>query len=652
MEHLLRKRKVHTNGLLTFYLKLRVGIILSVAVLAFGNHGLAQETTAKNGNTISGTALETFFDANLPGEMERRHAPGAAAVIVKDGQIIFEKGYGISDLENEIAVDADKTVFRVASVSKIVTTFAAMELVDQGKLDLHGDINQYLKLFQIPPTFAKPVTLANLLTHTGGFDERQIGFTARTRAEQTPLGFYLAKRMPPRVMPPGEIYNYSNHGFALAGYLLESVTNEPFEEYVQNRVFQPLGMNRSSFNFRPDLLPYLATGYSWGRGGYRANALDFPNISPAVSLITTATDMGHFMATILGQGRYGTQQVLSPAVTAMMIKQQFTHDPRISGVAFGFYEAWHGTERLLVQNGEWFGVASLLVLIPGRNTGFFLAVNSEEQGIPFAILQKFLKEYFPQPPRPQVAMPSDPNLLEVSRFSGNYVMNHYSRKSIEKLAELLRPAKVKAAGLGRIEVETLDSGKIDCVATDALLFRAKSSERQVAFRAGVGNRVDYLFVGHLAYRRLHWYEYPRLQLAIFAGFGLVFGLTGLGWPLAPFWFAGRKNEAGLTTVAGRAQFWGRVVARLNVIFLGGMAVCFYFREDLGYYFRIPKIMLGLLWIPPITTAIAPLIVCLACEMWRRKEGTRAARINYSVFVLFTVLFIPFLIYWNLWGFHY
>ncbi len=236
--------------------------MLSLAPIVTGGGVMAQEAPPKEGIPIDGAALHNFFDANLPGEMERRHAPGAIAVIVKDGQIVFEKGYGVSDLEKGTAVDPDKTLFRVASISKIITTFAALELVDQGKLDLNADINRYLKLFQIPSTFAKPVTLANLLTHTGGFDERQIGLTARLQAEQIPLGAYLQLRMPPRTVPPGEIYNYSNHGFALAGYLVESVANQPFADYVEDKVFQPLGMNHSSFDFMPSLLPNLATPYT------------------------------------------------------------------------------------------------------------------------------------------------------------------------------------------------------------------------------------------------------------------------------------------------------------------------------------------------------------------------------------------------------
>jgi len=91
----------------------------------------------------------------------------------------------------------------------------------------------------------------------------------------------------------------------------------------------------------------------------------------------------------------------------------------------------------------------------------------------------------------------------------------------------------------------------------------------------------------------------------FAGFGMLFGLAGLGWPIAPFWFAREKNRNGTTAFLDRAQFWAGLAAWLNVIFLGGMAGCFYFRDELGYYFHMPKIMLGLLWIPPLTTALTP-----------------------------------------------
>src|SRR5260221_12492159 len=101
---------------------------------------------------------------------------------------------------------------------------------------------------------------------------------------------------------------------------------------------------------------------------------------------------------------------------------------------------------------------------------------------------------------------------------------------------------------------------------------------QVAFRMGPDGKTDSFFVDHMAYRRLRWYEYPRLQLALFAGFGMLFGLAGLGWPIGPFWFAGEKNRNGTTAFLERSHFWAGLGAWLNGFFFGGVLVCVCFLE--------------------------------------------------------------------------
>ena len=160
--------------------------------------------------------LEEFLAAHLAEQMSAWHVPGVVLVVVKDGKIFFAQGYGYADAEGKLPIVPERTVFRVGSVSKVFTATAVMQCAERGKLDLHGDVNSYLDLFKLENNFTRPVTLENLLTHTGGFDDRAIGINARTPSEVIPLGPYLAQRMPPRVHPPGEVYGYSSHGMALA----------------------------------------------------------------------------------------------------------------------------------------------------------------------------------------------------------------------------------------------------------------------------------------------------------------------------------------------------------------------------------------------------------------------------------------------------
>ena len=192
--------------------------------------------------------LGAFLDPIFSNGMAQWHIPGAVFLLVRDGRVVFAKGYGYSDLSQKTAVEPDTTVFRAGSVSKLFTATAVLDLVERGQLDLHTDVNRYLQTFQLPENFSKPVTLANLLTHTGGFDDRAIGIAARNPRERVPLGEYLARSMPPRVRPPGELYSYSSHGIALAGYIVETVSHEPFEEFVETYILEPLAMRHSSFS--------------------------------------------------------------------------------------------------------------------------------------------------------------------------------------------------------------------------------------------------------------------------------------------------------------------------------------------------------------------------------------------------------------------
>src|SRR6516162_5037640 len=159
--------------------------------------------------------LTAFFDGILPLQLERSDIAGASALVMKDGEVLLAKGYGYADVKSKKPVDPTSTIFRLASISKLFTWISVMQLVEQGKLDLDTDVNRYLD-FQIRPAFNKPITLRNLMTHTGGFEEtvNNIIFTDSKKAVS--LRDYLIRNQPMRIYPPGEIPAYSNYGVGLA----------------------------------------------------------------------------------------------------------------------------------------------------------------------------------------------------------------------------------------------------------------------------------------------------------------------------------------------------------------------------------------------------------------------------------------------------
>ncbi len=174
--------------------------------------------------------LETFLNGVLSVQLADGHIPGATVSVVKDGRLFFAKGYGDADRQHGKLVSANTTLFRIGSVSKLFTWTAVMQLAEQGKVNLHADVSTYLKTFHLPATYPQPITLAHLLTHTAGFEDRGTGTFAQTTSDLEPLGQWLAVHIPARVRPPGELTAYSNYGGALAGYIVEQVSGLPFDQ--------------------------------------------------------------------------------------------------------------------------------------------------------------------------------------------------------------------------------------------------------------------------------------------------------------------------------------------------------------------------------------------------------------------------------------
>ncbi len=235
---------------------LKLVSVVVVAALLFSTLAMATiETLAVNaGSTpsvvqtsiglIDSRELETFVDTEISSELTESGVPGAAIVIVKNGTLLLAKGYGTMDKENNRPVVVNQTLFRVASVTKLFTWTAVMQLVEQGKLSLDADVNTYLKTFQIPNTYPQPITLANLMSHNAGFEsDEALGYVPNA-SDLLPLGDYVARYIPARIRPPGEVSVYSNYGASLAGYIIEQTSGLSFEEYVETKILEPLGMQR------------------------------------------------------------------------------------------------------------------------------------------------------------------------------------------------------------------------------------------------------------------------------------------------------------------------------------------------------------------------------------------------------------------------
>ena len=188
--------------------------------------------------------VEAFVDGLVKPLMKNNNSPSGTVAIARNGELIFAKGYGFQDVEQQIPVVADRTLFRPGSTSKLFTWVGVMQLVEQGKLDLDADVNEYLKTFKIKDTFERPVTLRDIMTHTPGFEDGGLGYLIIEDPDKAiPLRDAMERYQPARVNPPGAHSAYSNYGTALAGLIIANISGMEFAEYIQQNIFNPLGMN-------------------------------------------------------------------------------------------------------------------------------------------------------------------------------------------------------------------------------------------------------------------------------------------------------------------------------------------------------------------------------------------------------------------------
>ena len=343
--------------------------------------------------------VNAWLDGKLPDALKNEDIPGAVVSVVKDGQVVTTRGYGWSNTGasggQPVAVDPQKSLFRVASISKIPTSIAAMQLVEQGKVDLDADISAYLD-FEIERRFDEPLTLRNLLTHSAGFEE-----SIRMAQDETDLEAYVKTNPPVQVFEPGSTPGYSNYGMALAGYIVQRVSGQPFETYVREHVLEPAGMTSSTYEqpLPKDMAGSLGPGYtSTGEEVPFELMGDFP----AGSLTVSAPDFAAFMNAQLSRSpkllREETwEQMWSPGLG----EERLGNRAKAGEMGLGYFDLSRHGRRVVGHGGDIVGWHSQFELYPEENTGIFISYNGDgndsdsSNNLREDLAQGFADRYFP-----------------------------------------------------------------------------------------------------------------------------------------------------------------------------------------------------------------------------------------------------------------
>ena len=590
-------------------------------------------------------AVATFFNDSIPPSLDAFQIPGATVAVVSNDEVVFAQGYGMADIEGGTVFDPATSMVRIASISKLFTWTAVMQLVDEGALSLDVDVNTYLEEFQIPATFPQPITLDHLMAHTAGFEERGIGIGAREKADVPPLADFLADHVPARVRPPGEITAYSNFGAALAGHIVAQVSGQDYEQYIQDNILDPLEMRHSTaWEPVPDALATdLASSYEYVNGEFERIPFVFDRLVPDGSVSASATDMANFMIAHLNGGRFGDARLMGEDTVRLMHEQSYTAHPALSGWAHGFKERRIGGHNVILHDGSWEKFQSVMILSPDRSLGLFISYNAEG-GIDAAteLIPSFFERFLPTSPPAAVPVVAGASIEDPSGF---YQPTRSSETTISKLLTLVSGSRLSVAADGLLRF-----GGRDWEAIGPMEYQEVSGEERLAFVLGQGGQVQFLATDGPAYEKLAWYETVQFNLVVILGF-LVPALAAIvGWPAASLVRRLRKRPALRPSLLRARRLLGAAsaVGVCFLVLLGLMLV-----GDTGDFLYGPPMRIQALLVMPLTfIGLMAVAIPATMKSWRDGRVGLGARAHHTLAIAGMLAVTWFLVQWNLVGWHF
>jgi len=396
--------------------------------------------------------VDAWLDGYMPYALHTGDIAGAVVVVVKDGQVVTKRGYGYADVAKRTPVDPDRTLFRPGSVSKLVTWTAVMQQVEAGRIDLDADVNQYLD-FKIPARDGKPITMRQIMTHTAGFEEHAKDILFYDPKKLQTLGDYVKTALPQRIFAPGVTPAYSNYATTLAAYIVERVSKTPFDTYVEQRIFTPLGMAHSSFRqpLPKALAGDMATGYHQASG--EPAKYEFVGPAPAGSLSATGADMGRFMISHLNQAA----GLLKPETAREMHDTPLTILPPLNRMELGFFETNINGRQVIGHLGDTDVFHTSLHLFMREGTGFYVSFSSAGKGgavgpLRGALFQDFADRYFPNTAPADGKIDAKTAAAHAQAMTGHWINSRKSETSFMAIGNLIGQVAISVDDKGGLVV--------------------------------------------------------------------------------------------------------------------------------------------------------------------------------------------------------
>ncbi len=598
------------------------------------------------------TELATFFDGLYAGLEQAHHLSGMTVAVVRDGEVIFLRGYGYADIEKRKPVDPERTLFRLGSITKPFTWTAVMQLSAEGRIDLSASVDQFLPddLSIRSPWKVSP-TLHDLMTHTPGYDDVPAVGLFRHRPYRGVLKDALLESMPIIVRKPGDLVSYSNYGTALAGLIVERVSNVSWEHYVENRILAPLGMTNATVEqpIPQELAAQMAQGYRWRNGELQPQGFEYVPLAPAGGASASAAAMARFMLAHLQDGRLGGERIMPEWAARQMHEPLYRPAPRLGAWLHGLYELRPASPRVYGHGGDTLWFHSLMALFPESNTGLFVSFNSDS-GAPARgeVYKAFLERYYPQSAleTPQV-LPGASG--RAAACSGWFASSRLPRRTPARLTALMNTVSIVPEGPNRLVLGGLGlQAPRHFIETEPWVYRETRGQDLLVFRPVAGESPELAFLSSSpgnALERVSMLWSPSLQIAIAGLASLGILISFLAYPATGL----RARILGLkvdSKVSGaRIVTWVASAAFVVAIFAFGE----YLQDPEEIVFGIPRSLNLAGWFGRVGAIVSVMSAALAVILWARGIGATGWRIAHTLVVVCQVTLALWCIRWNLLG---
>ncbi|HDK7175914.1 TPA: serine hydrolase [Clostridium botulinum] len=643
-----------------------IAILLSIIFITLGvsSNSFAKQidnTTEFNKKHVvvdNSEDLQQFMNKFFKKNMEKYSIPGAAIVVVKDGKEIFKKGYGYSDVKEKILVDPDKTVFPAASVSKLFTATAIMQLQEEGKIDLNENIDKYIKPYKIINNYKEPVTCRNLLTHSSGVDEAsELNGSTKDQKSIKSQEYYFDNHIPRVVREPNTVSRYCNQGYNLLGYVVEKVSGISYEEYVKKNILEPLKMDSSLIRLKNN-----NTTKSYGYGGtdgiYNESPLAYQYTSGSSGINATVKDMENFMIAHLNNGVFQENRILNEKTSIMMKNKQFSNDNSLPGMGYGFIRSNRNGQEILKHEGALpSGSTTTLFLMPKEKLGIYVATNSLNP-LPFNFEEEFLNYFYPNKNNSFNKIKRNPS-KDFRKYEGTYrSYDGISKSNIMKIGFLFDPSmdmRITDNKDGTLTLKECTSAKEEITTTlvekkDGV-FARKDGRGDFTFKIDHEGKVTYAFndVSHNSFEKINFFQTQNFNITIFIISIAMFLINLIGTIILfirrKFKETGYKSCRSIKLIKGINVF-------INVLNIAGivgsviMAMTMISINDFNFAYLLYTFLCFLI----VATILSICELIILIYIWINNCGRKVEKFYFTILTIINFIFIWFIYYFNFLGF--